>query len=132
MNSIKNTLIENISIGISDIVIKCSRCDNNVILFQERCEFCLSTDFWKYHPYDHPYEQYKKQKMQSSGCVVRYDDTEWNYIDSHRNKNKMYIRFAEIRQRFFNLPKEERNKTYNHFLNKFLKDVRSSKFFRDF
>jgi hypothetical protein len=146
MNSIKNTLIEDYDIDINDIVIKCAICKNNVILFQVRCESCLSTGFcnYKYLYLDYHIQgarEWKRQQIRRfpGGCGTgemeyRGRLREFRAGESFKigKKRVMYERFAEIRQRFFNLPKEERNKTYNHFLNKFLKDVRSSKFFRDF
>ena len=104
----KNRLYNLEEININDIVILCARCNNRVVLFQNECGACLSTEFWKGIEY--------KPVIRIKSCI-----NPWGGYHSSLILESHY--YDDLRKDFFNLPKNQRSKIYKSLLNKFKNEI---------
>ena len=107
----KKNLLDNLdNIKIDDIVINCTICNNRVVLFQNACGACLSTEFWKGIEY--------KPVIRIKSCI-----NPWGGYHSSLILESHY--YDDLRKDFFNLPKNQRSKIYKSLLNKFKNEIYS-------
>ena len=114
----KNRLYNLEEININDIVILCTRCNNRVVLFQNECGACLSTEFWK----GIEYKPVIRRKSFQSSCI---SPDPWERQHSRpilESKRSTYY-YDDLRKDFFNLPKNQRSKIYKSLLNKFKNEI---------
>ena len=110
----KNRLYNLEEININDIVILCTRCNNRVVLFQNECGACLSKEFWKGIEY--------KPVIRSKSCIDPWGGYHSSLIlESYQNT----YYYDDLRNDFFNLPKNQRSKIYKSLLNKFKNEIYS-------
>ena len=127
----KKNLLDNLdNIKIDDIVINCTICNNRVVLFQNACGACLSTEFWKGSPFKFGIAYNREiASAKAQTCVVDdygYPDSYFPWIRKGRPEIKSktnYYLCNDIRRSFFNLPKSQRSKIYKSLLNKFKNEI---------
>ena len=114
----KNLLYNLEKININAIVILCTRCNNRVVLFQNECGACLSTEFWK----GIEYKPVIRRKGLQSSCIDPYSWEEYRSSPILESYQNTYY-YDELRKDFFNLPKNQRSKIYKSLLNKFKNEI---------
>ena len=121
----KKNLLDNLdNIKIDDIVINCTICNNRVVLFQNACGACLSTEFWKGSPFKFRI-RYKRElaSVKTQTCEdFGYADSYYSWVRKGRrdiiSKTDYYL-CNDIRKSFFDLSKSQRSEIYKGLLNKF-------------